>query len=129
MFVCVYIYTYIYIYVYLFIYLSLSIYIYICISIYIYIYIEREREIMYVHIYTYIYIYTYEALGLRSGALGALGLARDIIIYVLITVVKKDDTNTRPGGAFFPYLNNTIYDLDTYGIYIYIYYAISCHII
>ena len=23
---------------------------------------------------------------------------------------------TRPGGAFFPYLNNTVYDLDKYGI-------------
>ena len=36
---------------------------------------------------------------------------------VLITVVKKYDTKTRPGGAFFPYLNNTIYDLDKYGIF------------
>ena len=36
---------------------------------------------------------------------------------VLITVVKSDDTKTRPGGAFFPYLNNTIYDLDTYGLF------------
>ena len=36
---------------------------------------------------------------------------------VLITVVKKYDTNTRPGGAFFPYLNNTIYDLYKYGIF------------
>ena len=36
---------------------------------------------------------------------------------VLVTVVTKDDTQTRPGGAFFPYLNNTIYDLDKYGIF------------
>ena len=36
---------------------------------------------------------------------------------VLITVVKKNDTKTRPGGAFFPYLNNTIYELDKYGIF------------
>ena len=35
---------------------------------------------------------------------------------VLITIVKHD-TKTRPGGAFFPYLNNTIYDLDKYGIF------------
>ena len=35
---------------------------------------------------------------------------------VLITVVKND-TKTRPGGAFFPYLNNTIYDLGTYVIF------------
>ena len=36
---------------------------------------------------------------------------------VLITVVKQDDTKTRPGGAFFPYLNNTNYDLDKYWIF------------
>ena len=36
---------------------------------------------------------------------------------VLITVVKKDDTKTRPGGAFLPYLNNTICDLDKYDIF------------
>ena len=36
---------------------------------------------------------------------------------VLITVVKTDGTQTRPGGAFFPYLNTTIYDLDNYGRY------------
>ena len=36
---------------------------------------------------------------------------------VLITVAKKNDTKTRPGGAFLPYINNTIYDLDTYGIF------------
>ena len=32
---------------------------------------------------------------------------------VLITVVNM---KKKPGGAFFPYLNNTGYDLDTYGI-------------
>ena len=36
---------------------------------------------------------------------------------ILITVIKKDDTTTRPGGAFFPYLNDTIYDLDKHGIF------------
>ena len=36
---------------------------------------------------------------------------------VLITVVTKDDAQTRPGGVFFPYLNNNIYDLDKYGIF------------
>ena len=37
---------------------------------------------------------------------------------VWITAVKKNDAATRPGGAFFTYLNNTIYDLDKYGTYI-----------
>ena len=42
------------------------------------------------------------------------------VIYLLdiekieIFVVDKD--KTRAGGAFFPYLNNTIFDLDKYGI-------------
>ena len=36
---------------------------------------------------------------------------------VLIWVVKRNGTKTRPGGAFFPYLNNTIYDLDKHGIF------------
>ena len=36
---------------------------------------------------------------------------------VCITVVKQYGTTTRPGGAFFPYLNNTIYDLDKHGIF------------
>ena len=37
---------------------------------------------------------------------------------VLITVVKTYEENekTRAGGAFFKYINNTIYDLDKYGI-------------
>ena len=30
-------------------------------------------------------------------------------------VVDKNETGS--GGAFFPYLNNTIYDLDQYGIF------------
>ena len=34
---------------------------------------------------------------------------------VLLTVVQID--KTRPGGASFPYLNNTIHDLDKYGIF------------
>ena len=34
---------------------------------------------------------------------------------VLITVVLNG--KTRPGGAFFPYLKNTIYGLDKYGIF------------
>ena len=34
---------------------------------------------------------------------------------VLITVVKSD--KTRPGGAFYPFLNNTIYDLSKYGVF------------
>ena len=34
---------------------------------------------------------------------------------VLITVVRNNET--RPGGAFFPYRNNTTYDLDKYGIF------------
>ena len=29
---------------------------------------------------------------------------------ILITVVRNNET--RPGGAFFPYMKNTIYDLD-----------------
>ena len=39
---------------------------------------------------------------------------------VLITVAKNNDTKTRPGGAFFPYLNNTTYEsyeLDEYGVF------------
>ena len=33
-----------------------------------------------------------------------------------ITVVTNND-KTRPGGAFFPYLTNTVYDLYKYGIF------------
>ena len=47
-----------------------------------------------------------------AGISGLLGQEAE----VLITVVKTDDTKTRPGGAFFPYLNNTISDLYKYGI-------------
>ena len=34
---------------------------------------------------------------------------------VLITVLNNE--KTRPGGAFLPFLNNTIYDLSKYGLF------------
>ena len=34
---------------------------------------------------------------------------------VFITVVRND--KTRPGGAFYPFINNIIYDLSKYGVF------------
>ena len=35
----------------------------------------------------------------------------------VLIIVVKNDTKTRPGGAFFPNLSNTICDLDKYGLF------------
>ena len=61
-------------------------------------------ELIYIYIYTYIYIYIYIVGGVLEQEQ-----------QVLITVVKND--KTRAGGAFFPVLNNAIYDLSKYGVF------------